>query len=222
MDYIVPVIVTLVVLFACYLIFRTWTTNYVIVDTIKDGKTNDIYQNKLPVSVNRPAGIEFSYTGWLRIDDFAYRIGLQKVIFVKGSADLNTACPALVIDANTNTLLVKIDTYGAQETIPIVSVPARKWLHIAISVGQESVDVYVDGILYAHHILTQLPKQNSSSVLTSPDGGFAGRIVRLEYHPQALTVGDVLSKASEQPPTGDEKDQSFPRYFDMSWFTLRD
>jgi hypothetical protein len=92
MDYIVPVIVTVVVLFACYLIFRTWTTDYVIVDTIKDGKTNDIYQNKLPVSVNRPAGIEFSYTGWLRIDDFAYRIGVQKVIFVKGSADLNTAC----------------------------------------------------------------------------------------------------------------------------------
>jgi hypothetical protein len=221
MDYIVPVIVTVAVLIACYIIFRTWTTDYVIVDTIKDGKQNDIYANRLPPSINRPAGIEFSYTGWLRIDDFAYRVGVQKVIFVKGSADLSTACPALVIDANTNTLLVKIDTYGAQETIPIVSVPSKKWLHIAISIGQDFVDVYIDGILYAHHILTQLPKQNSGAVVTSPDGGFAGRIVRLEYHPQTLTAGDVSSRAREQPPTGEEN-QSFPKYFDMSWFTLQD
>ena len=68
----------------------------------------------LPKSINRPEGIEFSYTGWLRIDDFAYRYGVPKVIFVKGSADLSTACPALVIDGNTNSLLVKIDTFGAE------------------------------------------------------------------------------------------------------------
>jgi hypothetical protein len=221
MDYIVPVILTLVVMYACYLILRSWTSDYVIVDSIKDGKKHDVYQNKLPMSVNRPAGIEFSYTGWFRIDDFSDRIGVQKVIFVKGSADLNTACPALVIDANTNTLLVKVDTYGAQETIPIVSVPSKKWLHVAIVVGQDFVDVYINGILYTHHILTQLPKQNSANLLTSPDGGFSGRIVRLKYHPQALTTGDVLSMARERPPTGDETNQSFPPYFDESWFTLR-
>jgi len=217
MDYIVPILVTVAVLVACYFFLRS-DLDYTIVDSIKDGKENNVYQKPLPLSVNRPAGIEFAYTGWLRIDDFAYRFGVPKVIFVKGSADLSTACPALVIDGNTNSLLVKIDTFGAQETISVVSVPANKWLHVAINVNQEAVDVYINGIMYAHHILSQLPKQNSGSVLNSPDGGFAGKIVRLEYHPQILSVGDILGRAREAPPTGDEKDQVFPPYFDMSWF----
>lgn len=189
-----------------------------IVDSIKDGKDSDVYHNTLPKSVNRPDGIEFSYSGWLRIDDFTFRLGVPKVIFVKGSADLSTACPALVIDSNTNTLLLKVDTFGAQETISVVSVPAKKWLHFVININQEAVDVYINGILYAHHILSQLPKQNSSSVLTSPDGGFAGKVVRIQYHPQVLSESDILSKARERPPTGNEKDQIFPPYFDMSWF----
>ena len=217
MDYIVPIVITVAVLAACYFFLRTSTSDYVIVDAIKDGKDDSFYQNPLPVSVNRPAGIEFSYTGWLRIDDFAYRFGEPRIIFVKGSADLSTACPALLIDANTNTLLVKVDTFGAQETIPIVSVPANKWLHIAISVNQEAVDVYVNGTMYAHHILTQLPKQNAGSVMNSPAGGFAGKIVQLEYHPQALTASDIQSRAREAPPTG-ENNQVFPEYFDRSWF----
>lgn len=193
-------------------------SNYDIVDSIRDGKDADVYRKTLPVSVNRPDGIEFSYSGWLRIDDFAFKFGVPKVIFVKGSADLSTACPALVIDGNTNTLLLKVDTFGVQETISIVSVPAKKWLHFVINVNQEAVDVYINGIVYAHHILSQLPKQNSASVLTSPDGGFAGKVVRIQYHPQTLTESDILSKAREQPPTGNEKDQVFPPYFDMSWF----
>jgi hypothetical protein len=121
-----------------------------------------------------------------------------------------------VIDANTNTLLVKVDTFGAQETISVVSVPAKKWLHIGISVNQEAVDVYINGIMYAHHTLSQLPKQNSGTVLTSPGGGFAGQIVNLEYHPQVLTADSIASKAGERPPVG--KDDVFPPYFDMSWF----
>jgi hypothetical protein len=214
---VIEVLITIIICLLLWWILNT-AANYDIVDSIRDGKDADVYRKTLPVSVNRPDGIEFSYSGWLRIDDFAFKFGVPKVIFVKGSADLSTACPALVIDGNTNTLLLKVDTFGVQETISIVSVPAKKWLHFVINVNQEAVDVYINGIVYAHHILSQLPKQNSASVLTSPDGGFAGKVVRIQYHPQTLTESDILSKAREQPPTGNEKDQVFPPYFDMSWF----
>ena len=214
---VIEVLITIIICLLLWWILNT-AANYDIVDTIRDGKDGQVYRKTLPKSVNRADGIEFSYSGWLRIDDFSFKFGVPKVIFVKGSADLTTACPALVIDANTNTLLLKVDTFGVQETISIVSVPAKKWLHFVINVNQEAVDVYINGILYAHHILSQLPKQNSASVLTSPDGGFAGKVVRIQYHPQTLTESDILSKAREQPPTGDEKDQVFPPYFDMSWF----
>jgi hypothetical protein len=214
---VIEVLITIIICLLLWWILNT-AANYDIVDSIRDGKDGQVYRKALPKSTNRPDGIEFSYSGWLRIDDFAFKFGVPKVIFVKGSADLSIACPALVIDGNTNTLLLKVDTFGVQETISIVSVPAKKWLHFVINVNQEAVDVYINGILYAHHILTQLPKQNSASVLTSPDGGFAGKVVRIQYHPQTLTESDILSKARERPPTGNEKDQVFPPYFDMSWF----
>jgi hypothetical protein len=214
---VIEVLITIIICLLLWWILNT-AANYDIVDSIRDGKDGQVYRKALPKSTNRPDGIEFSYSGWLRIDDFAFKFGVPKVIFVKGSADLSIACPALVIDGNTNTLLLKVDTFGVQETISIVSVPAKKWLHFVINVNQEAVDVYINGISYAHHILSQLPKQNSASVLTSPDGGFAGKIVRIQYHPQTLTESDIMSKARERPPTGNEKDQVFPPYFDMSWF----
>ena len=231
-DYIVPILVTIIVMVACYVFLRS-ADGYMIVGNVKDGKQDKNYRNSIPKSVNRPPGIEFSYTGWLRIDDFAYRYGERKVIFVKGSADLSVACPALVIDGNTNSLLVIVDTFGAQETIPIVSVPANKWLHVTINVNQEAIDVFINGTLYGHHILTQLPKQNSGSVLNSPSGGFAGKIVQLEYHPQVLSASEIIALARKNPSTG-EADQVFPTkgdtflstlfpskfsdYFDISWF----
>lgn len=219
MDYIIPVAVTVAVLVACYFIVRESDKTITVVDTLRDGKDDHINPETLPPSSNQPKGIELSYTAWIRIDDFTYRYGSQKIIFVKGTPDLSIACPALLIDANTNVLLVKVDTFGVQETIPIVSVPAKKWIHFAINVNQTSIDVYINGIAYAHHVLTNLPKQNTASLITSPDGGFAGKIARLEYHAKVLSETEILSKAAERPPVGDEPDQIFPPYFSSSWFS---
>jgi hypothetical protein len=112
-----------------------------------------------------------------------------------------------------------MDTFGAQETISVVSVPAKKWLHFAITVNQEMLEVYINGILYAHHTLTQLPRQNSGSVLTSPNGGFSGKVVLVEYNARTLTNTEILALASARPPTGSEKNQVFPPYFSSKWFT---
>ena len=217
MDTVIAIVVVVVVVAGIYYFLKSQGPSDVkVVSDIKDGRKET--HEKVEPSVGQ-SGIEFSYDGWLRIDDFTYKYGSEKVIFVKGSADLSTACPALVIDANTNSLLVKMDTFGSQETISIVSVPARKWLHFAITVNQEMINVYINGILYSHHTLTQLPRQNSGSVLTSPNGGFDGKVVLVQYHPRTLSAGDVQSMASVQPPTGSEKNQVFPPYFDLSWFT---
>lgn len=218
MEVLIPVVVVVTVLVACYYFLKS-TADTSILPSIQDGKKEFSYTQKIQESSNQPGGLQFSYTAWIRIDDFTYRFGTQKIIFVKGNDTLTTACPALVIDANTNTLMVIVDTFGTQETIPIVSVPARKWLHIAIVVNQETIDVYIDGISYAHHILSQLPRQNSGSLMTSPKGGFAGKIVSLEYYPRSLTTSDVLKLAAQAPPISSEKGtQVLPPYFDFSWF----
>ena len=216
MDIAIPAAVVLGVSGLCYYYLSTPTS--VSTTGVLDGKKVST-RSGIRESVNQPGGLQFSYTAWLRIDDFTYKYGQQKIIFVKGSPSLNVACPALLIDANTNTLLVKMDTFGSQETISITSVPSKKWLHIAISVNQEALDVYINGIMYAHHTLTQLPRQNSSSLVVSPQGGFAGKIVSIEYRAVALTAGDALKLAAESPPISSEKGtQVLPPYFAPRWF----
>jgi hypothetical protein len=160
---------------------------------------------------------EFSYTCWIRIDDFTYNEGIPKIIFVKGSPDLEHACPALLLDSNTNTLLVKLDTFGSQETISVTSIPSKKWMHIALCLKEHEIKVYINGIEYTTHSLVHLPKTNTGQLITSPNGGFSGKIAKLQFYPRTLKYDEVTSQSKDLPSVS-EKDQVFPPYFDLNWF----
>jgi hypothetical protein len=191
-----------------------------IQNAAEDGRTSFRSNKALPRSKDQSQGITFSYTCWVRIDDFAYRYGQPKVIFTKGSEDMKTMCPALLVDANTNSLLVKLDTFGDTETIPISNIPAKKWLHVAIAVDQEAVNVYINGNLYIHHSLTQVPKQNNSTVSTGVGGGFDGKLASLQYYSHLLSPEEVKASMANAPPP-DQTAEILPPYFDMSWWTNR-
>lgn len=221
----ISMVVALVVVAVVYWVLsqNTPASSLTIQSTIEDGKKTFTSKQDLPRSLDQKEGMAFSYTCWVRIDDFAYRYGQPKVIFTKGSTDLKTMCPALLVDPNTNSLLVKIDTFGGTETIPIGNIPAKKWLHIALAVDQDSVNMYVNGTLYLHHSLSQVPKQNSSTVSTGIAGGFDGKLSNLEYYNYLLTPENVQSAMASTPqPDASEKGVGIlPPYFDMSWWTGR-
>jgi hypothetical protein len=190
--------------------------------TIADGKKSINSRAAIPMSLNQPAGIAFSYTCWVLIDDFAYKYGSQKVIFTKGSEDLSSACPALLLDGTTNTMLLKMDTFGGQEVVPISNIPAKKWLHVAIAVDQDSVDVYINGVLHTHHTLGQLPKQNNGTVHVGIDGGFDGKIAGLQYYSYLLTPDQVSSAMGTAPQSDPSTGPApLPPYFDTTWWTGR-
>jgi len=193
-----------------------------IQNNIEDGRTSFRSKTALPRSLDQKEGLTFSYTCWIKIDDFSYRYGEPKVVFTKGSEDLKTMCPALLVDANTNTLLVKLDTFGGTETIPISNIPAKKWIHVALAVDQDSLDVYINGNLYIHHSLSQVPKQNSSTVSTGVAGGFNGKLADLQYYSYLLTPDGVKTAMSNTPqPDPNDIGGPLPPYFDMSWWTGR-
>lgn len=221
----ISILVAVVVVVAAYFYFKTVPSGSptVIKGTIEDGRTTFKSRTALPYSNNQKEGLTFSYTAWIKIDDFAYRYGQQKVIFTKGPEDLSSMCPALLIDGNTNSLLLKMDTFGGTEVIPISNIPAKKWIHFAVAVDQDSVDIYINGTLYIHKTLSQLPKQNQSVVTTGVAGGFAGKIANLEYYPYFLTP-DTVKTAMASTPQPSPEDQGvgiMPPYFDISWWTSR-
>jgi len=222
----VSIIVAVVIVGGAYWYFSTIANTPTKYTTIQmnaaDGRTSFKSDKALPRSLDQKEGLTFSYTCWVKIDNFVYRYGQPKVVFTKGSEDLKTMCPALLVDANTNSFLVKLDTFGGTETIPISNIPAQKWLHVAIAVDQDSVDIYINGNLYIHHTLSQVPKQNNSTVSMGVGGGFDGKVADLQYYSYFLTP-DAVKASMASPPTPDPKEvaQVLPPYFDMSWWTSR-
>jgi hypothetical protein len=220
-EFLIAVFVVLIVAAITY----TYIKNYMsdsseqgIVSTIQDGKIETTYSTPIPPSKDQPDGIAFTYAGWIKIDDFTYRYGEKKIIFSKGTDDAHQACPALAIDANTNSLLVMVDTYGVLEIVPISNIPAKKWIHFAIGIDQTAVNVYINGTLHTHHTMAQLPKQNSGPVHMSSGGGFSGKLGKLEYYPYLLSPSDV-SALSVTPPQQDSGDVgALPPYFGSTWW----
>lgn len=222
---VLTVVVTLGVLFLLYKYGSSVgvsSTSSNLISSAIDGKRQFDSNLSIPVSVNQEEGLTFSYAAWLKIDDFSYRYGKEKVIFTKGPTDLSSMCPGVFLDANTNSLLVKVDTFGARETVIVSNLSAKKWFHLAIAVDQDSIDVYINGILYTHHSIPQLPRQNPGGVHVGVDGGFDGKISSLNYYNYFLTNTDVTSIMGS-PPELDKNETSAPQppYYDITWWTGR-
>ena len=220
-EFLVSILVVCLVAAVTYFLFKNSdSSNSSIVSTIRDGKVSSDYSTTIPVSKDQSEGLVFSYAGWVRIDDFTYRYGEQKIIFVKGADNLKSVCPALVLDANTNSFLVILDTYGTREIVPISNIPSKKWIHFAIVVEQTAVNIYINGTLHTHHTLNQLPRQNTGPVHLSPKGGFAGKLGQLEYFPNVLKSSDVsaLSLVAPEVDKSDNGIGTLPPYFDRTWW----
>lgn len=187
-----------------------------------DGKKEFDSNVSIPMSINQAEGLTFSYAAWIRVDDFSYRYGQEKVIFTKGPNDLSSMCPGVFLDANTNSLLVKVDTFGSREVVVVDNLSAKKWFHLAIAIDQDSIDVYINGTLYSHRSIPQLPRQNPSSVHVGVGGGFDGKITSLNYYNYFLKPSDVTSIMGN-PPEYDKSDTQSPQppYYDITWWTGR-
>ena len=164
-------------------------------------------------SFNQPQGRVYSYSGWLLIEDFTQGYGTKRKIFSKGDA------PGLYIDSTSNALVVAVKTYGSTETVLIPNIPAMKWIHFAIVVDQQSVDIYINGTLRQHHTLTQLPDLTEDALLTGPN--WAGYIGQLVYTRRALTYGEIHAMASAPPPQRPEDKIGTSGYFDITWYIGR-
>jgi|LauGreDrversion4_2_1035121.scaffolds.fasta_scaffold333175_2 hypothetical protein len=191
-------------------------TAVVLVDGSISGKTGRSYTNPIPRSFNQSEGATFTYAGWLLMNDFTMNYGQKRVIFSKND------CPGLYLDSTSNSLLVVVDTYGSKESILISNIPARKWIHFGIVVDQDSVDIYINGVIRQHHMLAQLPKQNDSPITIGSDSlGWDGALSGLTYYTRSLTASDIDGLSKTVPKDDLHVSPAGPQYFDMTWYTGR-
>jgi hypothetical protein len=194
------------------------TDAVMILDGSISGKQAQTGGANISRSFNQDEGATFTYSGWILVNDFTHNYGRQRTIFTKGD------CPGLYLDTTSNSLKVVINTFAAvPESLLIQNIPANKWVHFAIVVDQDSVDVYINGIISQHHSLSQLPKQNDASVTmgaTGP-GGWDGVLANLQYNPRSLSAAEIGVLAVTVPKDDLRGKPAGPQYFDLSWYTGR-
>ena len=181
-------------------------------------------------SVNDNGGLEFTWSVWIFVDDFAYMQNEYKHVFHKGDDSLNSDGiaypnngPGLYITPKTNNLMVVMSTFNKiNEEIVIQDLPLNKWVNVIIRVSnQRQLDVYINGTLTKRHILDSVPKQNYGDVYVSKNGGFSGFTSLLQYFSNAIGTNEIQSiidKGPNMKMIDSDMSKGKPRYLSMRWF----
>lgn len=189
-------------------------------------------------SNNLNEGLEFSWSVWIFVENFAYKQNEYKHIFHKGNDGINVStdpigmnspnnCPGLYIAPFTNNLVVVMSTFDEpKEEVVIKDLPLNKWVNVIIRVSrQNQLDVYINGVLSKRHMLQSVPKQNYGDVFVSMNGGFSGYTSDLRYFSKALGTTKIQSIVDNGPNMkmldGNNLGESKPQYLSERWYFNR-
>lgn len=198
------IITIVLILIILYFLF-SWLTNSstpLATLTVAGGsdkeRQKDFKKDKIikASKIGKSAGSNnFTYSIWLFIDDWSYRLGEEKVIFSRGSG--NNVCPQVSLGEYENNLTIEITPYtstGSSAPAPhkceISNVPLQKWVNVLFSVYGRSLDVYVDGKLSRTCVLPGAANvPDDQNIILFPDhggsAGFGGYISNFKYWPDA-------------------------------------
>jgi hypothetical protein len=173
-------------------------------------------------SNNKPSGIEWTWSVWLFVNgvgspstdgiahgDIATTNTNYHHIFHKGTntyggdnvSTLNNG-PGVYLSYNQDpTIHIVLDTVvkNAPATMDINNIPLKKWFHLLIRLQNNSIDVYINGVISAHTILDNVPKQNFYDVFVCDRGGFNGSLSNLRYYASALNIFSINSIVAAGP-----------------------
>ena len=197
-------------------------TEILIVGPLQNGQNYTEVDAAIPLSLNENEGIEYSFAGWIQVNDYAPPTQ-HPIIFTKGDVSGTQKSPAVSLNSGRNELVIEQDTYdkGRPARIVITNMPANKLIHLAICVNQKSFDVYVNGLLYSHTSLHALPMQNSQPVFIAGNGGWNGQIGSLSYYNYELTSAQVHNLANTAPTQSPNSLPYYPNFLSSGWWVTK-
>lgn len=90
---------------------------------------------------------------------------------------------------------------GAQDVdvCEIKNFPLQRWVNVNITMRNNVIDVFFDGLLKKSCILKGFPLLSNNDMLICPDGGFNGYISNMKYSNKALAVSKIESMYKSGP-----------------------
>lgn len=196
------ILVVLILLFSAKYIVAD---KYTLREMLNAEKEEIILENELSKNSNNLEQ-NYTYSIWLYVNDWNYKIGSYKPIFGKFKKDatsnddilLNTnePSPVVVFDKYNNNILIYLtykDNTGSNEvfTCNVENISIQKWVNLTISLYNKTLDVYINGKLHKTCVLPYVPLPNIGNVYITPFGGFKGYTSKFQYYPEALNPQEV-------------------------------
>jgi hypothetical protein len=221
---------------------------------VMNDKSQTIIQNpNIPgskpvhLSENERSGIEFSYSFYLNVNPSTFRqeYGLQHIFHKGYSSQFPLLAPGVYMRSDTNTLRVYMNTYKTWNNfIEIENIPIGKWVHIALVVSENSLEVYINGNLakklpfegfapYQNYQDIQCFSQRRitmrKTMIPSVDengfdvfGAMKGQISRLNYFSYALCYAEIQQLMNEGPSSildSATATGNVPPYLNDTWWS---
>lgn len=163
-----------------------------------------ISKNIVYRSNNEKTGLEATWSVWLYIDSGSPSKTYSH-IFHKGNSQMNTDnianvnnAPGVYVKQNldgTATIRVYMDTVESNNVyLDVNNIPLLKWFHLVIRIQNNTMDVYMNGIVSNKIVFNNTVKQNYDNVYVgkiNQNYGFDGKLSNLTYYDYAISIFEI-------------------------------
>lgn len=211
-------IVIVLVIYLLYLWFFGDGTRTYLMGMHHANKQHIISPSTLP----KGGTSDYTYSIWLYINNWNYRVGEKKDIFARYGSSDKLPAPVVSLGANMNNVEVSLGTWpghgtsgssdesGVKQpgihTCTLDNVPLQAWANVIMTLNNRSLDLYLDGKLVRTCVLPGVPVQESGAPLVvcgqGPNGGaagFDGFISNFQYFARAVNPREAYAIYREGP-----------------------
>lgn len=145
-------------------------------------------------------GLEFTFSMWVYVADWDYKYGETKNILHMGNDKQNQFAPKIFLGPTKNQLFTRINTHAdINEGCIVDNFPLQKWVHIIYVLNNRTVDIYIDGKLERSCVLKGIPILNKGPLHLGLDGGYYGKLAKLQYFSRALGPDEAYEIYTQGP-----------------------
>ena len=178
------------------------------------------------IKVGDDGTVNYTWSVWIYISDWSYRLGEDKVIMRRGTK--KDACPLLSLGGTENTLTIKQsihldnDEYGydsiptsidgSNQVCTIPNIPIQKWVCITVTLNGRDMDTYINGKLVKTCVLDNVAHVDpNADLFITPGGGFQGNVSNVNYWASPISPQQAWN-IYKHGPTGSSLSDLFAKY----------
>lgn len=176
---------------------------YSIVKEPHSGKqTMIIPKSSLP---NLENGYEATYSLWYYIDEVDMSSTKDIHILHIGDSQETLFSPGIYINPIKKQLIIRLSLYTNKQnmqkehTVILNNIEIKSWTHLAITVKNDIIEVYVNGLLERTSIAPGIPKINEGDLYLSKNRNFKGQVSNIRIIPYIVVPNSIKYIYSQGP-----------------------